>query len=812
MLYNGENMHTLQKGTILKDTYEIIEEIGSGGGGIVYKAKHLRLKEYVVVKKIKDEVIGRVDSEKEANVLKKLKHSYLPRIYDFIEMQGAVYTVMDFIVGENLEEVLKKEGAFSQKQVRKWAEQLGEALAYLHEQNPPIIHSDIKPANIMLTPEGNICLIDFNVSLAIGDSMESAVGISAGFSPPEQYRTLELYAKITHDEEALKSLNIKKESVIPKNNGSDSFNKGNQTERLDASEDKTEILNFNEDKTEILDSNAGKTKILFPDEDKTEMLNSNEDKIEILKAQEKLHKNVNQSDKKKEKEGKEKTHTFHTSLNKNNEKNTEYLKYIGNGIDRRTDIYSLGATLYILLTGKRIPTNFSQKTIEENLKVCVSEGFLHILLKMMQVSPENRYKNGKEYLKAVHNCKKLDKRYIALNRKKTGMRICSFILALVGVGLIFSGLQRDKRERNNLYLATLQQAEDEIGNKNYTEAFSFISSAMEFDKERVEAYEKELYALYVMGAYDDCVKKGKEYINTPDFYLKTESDKVAMGNIYYIVGSACYETEEYVAAKDLFEMAIRENQSNALYYRDYAICLAKSGESQKALEQIEIGVKLGLKEDSLFMVKGEIALNQDEKQEAIENFSKCLEITNDSNMKVRAVLCCVNLYRKEGNENLDKEIQLLESYREEQNTASNLVITEYLAQSYTRKASVDKENANAYYQSALNLFMEIYDNGYVTYQIQENIAIIYESMGELEQAENWLMQMKESYPQRYEVYKRLAYLEADKQQKKSNESRNYKQMKKYYEQSIKLYSEELQDMEMQMLMNMMEELKNGGWF
>ncbi|MCI8524076.1 MAG: serine/threonine protein kinase, partial [Lachnospiraceae bacterium] len=78
-------MKTLQKGTLLENTYEILEEIGSGGGGVVYKARHLRLQTDVVVKKIRDEVLGKVKSRQEADILKNLKHPYLPRVYDFIE-------------------------------------------------------------------------------------------------------------------------------------------------------------------------------------------------------------------------------------------------------------------------------------------------------------------------------------------------------------------------------------------------------------------------------------------------------------------------------------------------------------------------------------------------------------------------------------------------------------------------------------------------------------------------------------------------------------------------------------------------------
>ena len=114
-------MSTLNKGDVLEQTYKIIEEIGSGGGGIVYRAKHLRLQTDVVVKKIKDEVVGKVESRQEADILKKLKHPYLPRVYDFIEREDGVYTVMDFIHGENLDSAVRKHGKYSQKQVKKWA-------------------------------------------------------------------------------------------------------------------------------------------------------------------------------------------------------------------------------------------------------------------------------------------------------------------------------------------------------------------------------------------------------------------------------------------------------------------------------------------------------------------------------------------------------------------------------------------------------------------------------------------------------------------------------------------------------------------
>ena len=92
------------------------------------------------------------------------------------------------------------------------------------------------------------------------------------------------------------------------------------------------------------------------------------------------------------------------------------------------------------------------------------------------------------------------------------------------------------------------------------------------------------------------------------------------------------------------------------------------------------------------------------------------------------------------------------------------------------------------------------------------MAILYEDMERFDEAEELLLQMAESYPQRYEVYKRLAYLEADRQQSKENEERDYSRMRKYYEKAKEKYDGQPDDMEMQMLDSMMQELEDGGWF
>jgi serine/threonine-protein kinase len=189
LLQEEEITHMTQLPNLSDPTYQIESELDSGGGGVIYKAWHNRLQKYVVLKRIRDD--STLNNEKyqrgEADILKNLKHANLPQIYDFLTEESGVYTVMELIPGTSFAEFLGKGARFSQRDVVRWAEQLSSALAYLHTQTPPVLHSDIKPANIMLTPDGDVCLIDFNISLVLDGGEASALGVSHGYASPEQY-------------------------------------------------------------------------------------------------------------------------------------------------------------------------------------------------------------------------------------------------------------------------------------------------------------------------------------------------------------------------------------------------------------------------------------------------------------------------------------------------------------------------------------------------------------------------------------------------------------------------------------------------
>ena len=175
--------------SVIAGIYENQDQIGAGGGGIVYMGRHMRLDKKIVLKAdrrklgTKPEILRR-----EVDMLKDLSHTYIPQVYDFVQEDWTIYTVMDFIDGESLDRVLKRGEVPPQTQVIRWACHLLEALDYLHGQPPyGILHGDIKPANIMLRPNGDICLIDYNIALALGENGAVKTGFSRGYASPEHY-------------------------------------------------------------------------------------------------------------------------------------------------------------------------------------------------------------------------------------------------------------------------------------------------------------------------------------------------------------------------------------------------------------------------------------------------------------------------------------------------------------------------------------------------------------------------------------------------------------------------------------------------
>lgn len=339
---------------MIASTYEVYEKIGSGGGGNVYLARHLRLDKKVVLKEDKRELTLRPERlRREVDILKNLSHSHIPQVYDFFVENQKVYTVMELIEGESLDRPLKRGETFSQPQVIRWARQLLEALGYLHSPihgEPPrgYVHSDIKPANLMRTPYGDICLIDFNIALAIGE--ENVVGCSAGYASPEHY-------------------------------GYDFSSDG-----------ATATAN---DRTAYMEEDASTLPL------SQEHSSSSSKKVVIP--------------------------------------------------DARSDIYSVGATLYHLLSGRKPARNALDVTPLSEQEF--SPQIVKIITKAMDPNPELRYQTAEEMLEAFLHLRENDPRVKKSRKRQMLAWACTGAFLLAGVSSAFVGLKRMQTKERWLKLA-----------------------------------------------------------------------------------------------------------------------------------------------------------------------------------------------------------------------------------------------------------------------------------------------------------------------------------------------------------------------
>ena len=651
-------------GKVLAKRYTIVEKLGHGGYGDVYRAFDANLQLDVVVKKLKDLTESENGGREEVDVLKQLHQENLPAVFDFFVEDGQAYTVMSLIPGQDLEEVREKYPRFNQKQVLYWAKQLARALAYLHTRKPSIIHS-------------------------------YATGTSNGFSPPEQYPDFGFYLEKT---------------------GAQLYN------------------NEYDDRT----SQA----------------------VTIMR-------------------------------------NT-----IGNGIDERSDIYSLGATLYTLITGEKPSSHYWNNGSILDKNISISPGFAHIIDKMMQLDPDDRYQNGVELLDALDNIIELDDRFIELKRKRRGHRAITFLMFATSVCLMVSGYFIRKRELDIEYNSVINEIRDNIGNGDY-DIDSLLDEAQSILPKRIDAYEAKVESLYKSGKYNECISYGTDAVDSPKYDVITKDDKDSLGNMFYIVGNAYYENEDYSSAIANFQKAIEYNATNPLFYRDISISEAKNGNTEDAITYLNYAVDHGLEEDSIQMAKGEIEFSKSNYDLAIESFERAFELSTDDSVKRRDMVLEINTYKKMGNESVDKAIEFMKN-REGEFGDSSPYLIESMADMYARKG--DYQNAATYLSKLKNM-------GDISLRTYSNIAIVYQNMGDMSNARTYLNEMIDTYPNEYESYMRYAMFEADEQSRLPNESRNYSDFAKYYNKAVELYQNaKADDVEMKKLSSMAEQLKSGGWF
>lgn len=648
---------------IISTRYKPIGKIGEGSGGTIYKFRDLNLDMDVVFKEIKHSNVAKDYLYKEANILKNVSSPYLPKVFNSVQIEDMFFTVMEFIPGYSFSNLLDMKTEFSLKEILKWSLQLCEAIEILHNQQPPVLHCDIKPANIMLRENGNICLIDFNISMSLLD--KKYIGYSDGYSSPELI-----------------------ESITTSN-------------------------------------------------------------IRI--------------------------------------------------VDERSDIYSLGATLYHIITGEKLKNDFNMELVRKYGSV----EFAIILQKACENNPKDRYQSIKEMHNAFQHIHENNSAYISLLYKQKRLKIfyltgfvVSIILCLASIGVI-------RQDKLNQYFKLVdKQIEYRIEGK-FDEEINIFKEASEMIPSNLQSYYQNAYSLYEQGNYEDCILFIKNQILGNE---KIKDGQENEENVYYLMADSYYQLKEYENSINIYTELMKMKNLDALFYRDYAITLAYNGQIKVANEKLDEAIARGLTEDSIFYAKSEMENALGNLDLAIENMNKALALSNDINLKQHAYIALSNYYRSKND--LENVKMILEKAHNNLPIEKQIQILESLAQVNIDLANRTSNNTFRY--AAIDYLNIVIEQGWDSYQTYDNLVLLYEKSENYTQSLNVLKKMKSIYGEDYNYFKRLAFIEVELQNLNDLEDRNYEVFKEYYRKANSLYKGQ-DDQEMSVLKTVYDRVIQGGW-
>jgi len=181
----------LTRGTLFADRYEIIEELGKGGMGKVYRVEDAKTKEEIALKLIKPEIASdkkTIDRfRNELTTARKIRHKNICGMYDLDEDRGVYYITMEYVLGQNLKGLIRQTGKLAISTVISIAKQICEGLSEAHKLG--VVHRDIKPNNIMIDKGGNARIMDFGIARSLETKGITGAGVMIGtpeYMSPEQ--------------------------------------------------------------------------------------------------------------------------------------------------------------------------------------------------------------------------------------------------------------------------------------------------------------------------------------------------------------------------------------------------------------------------------------------------------------------------------------------------------------------------------------------------------------------------------------------------------------------------------------------------
>lgn len=476
--------------------------------------------------------------------------------------------------------------------------------------------------------------------------------------------------------------------------------------------------------------------------------------------------------------------------------------------DARTDIYSFGVTLYHLVTGKG-PNEppYEIRPIRE-FDSSLSQGLEYIIDKCTKQDPERRYQSVAKLLDDLVNIEKFNSQY---KRKKLlkDLRV-AFIVFLLSVFsyLIYAGVLQLGRENVEAYENLVQSGIKLANESKYSEALKVFKQASAKLPDRIESYRETAHIYINQRDYDKCIV----YLEDEVLSKIKGADKDA--DTLYLLGNSYFEKQEFKQAAKYLEMAKNIVPNNIDYQRDLAVSYARIGEFSQA-ESVLNEIKTKAVDGQItWYVNGEILAARKNYTESINSYEKCIDLTKDEALKLRAFLSTAEIYKKNRStldSTIDKQIAILQRANSELKDKNNMIIVEMLGEAFYDKALTNSKDKKEYFQKSAQNFELLLSSGYERPYIYRNIGIIYHQLEDFSKSEAVLLKMQERYPDDFRSYSQIALLYADVESRKAIESRNYNKTYQNYQLAIKYSPQGDKNPELRPLVNLINELRNKKW-
>lgn len=466
--------------------------------------------------------------------------------------------------------------------------------------------------------------------------------------------------------------------------------------------------------------------------------------------------------------------------------------------DGRTDIYSLGVTMYHLLTGKspnEPPYEFKPLRM---INKSFSEGIEFIVNKCVQSDPAMRYQSAQELLHDLENIHTFNSYYkkqklfdnIWLTIKLVGFAAC---FAMVFVGSKFVSAERVERY-NNL----IEKGIELVGEFEYHKAEQYFKEAIKMEDKEPEPRLDLAMIKLKQGDFEECESYLRDLV-----HKLPECEGTAQYN--YLMGSIYYEYADFEKALEHYEKAYGMDKTNNAYPRDLAVCYAKLGMLDEAEELLGLIPEDGENDGIISYIKGQVQYSKGDFDGAVDNFERVISVSHDEDLQTHAYIELANMYKSLSHQDksaVDKQIQVLERAEDNLHSKDNPIILEALAQAYFNAGMYDK---------SIEKFEKLLHLGYNRPYIYRNIAIIYQNVENYDKAEETLKTMEDKYPEEYICYVQYAYLYMEIESKKPAESRDYTRVQQYYDLAVRNSLEGENASEILQLKAKINELRSKGW-